>query len=88
MLLIKDFVGSRPDKILRGKVAVRCIVDNKSVKRPENIMSNPPEVQNDEHRLNDKPFSAMTAGERVRFLGKVFVFLVSGGFIYPSVWVE
>jgi hypothetical protein len=51
-------------------------------------MSDQPEVQNDEHRLHDKSFFEMTAGEKVRFLGKVLVFLVSGGFIYPSVWVE
>ena len=51
-------------------------------------MSEQPEVRHDEHRLHDKPFSAMTAGERVRFIGKALVFLISGGFIYPSIWVE
>lgn len=51
-------------------------------------MSDPPEVKHHERRLHDKPFSAMDSGEKVRFIGKVFVFLVSGGFIFPSVWVE
>ena len=51
-------------------------------------MSDQPEVQYAEHHLHDKPFSAMTGSEKVSFISKVFVFLVSGGFIYPSVWVE
>jgi len=51
-------------------------------------MSDQPQVQHGEHRLHDKPFSAMTGGEKARFICKVFVFLVSGGFIFPSIWIE
>ena len=51
-------------------------------------MSNPPEVGSDERRLNDKPFSAMTAGEKTSFICKALVFLVSGGFIFPPLWID
>lgn len=35
-----------------------------------------------------KPFSQMTGVEKLRFLGKVCVMLISGGFVYPNVFVE
>ena len=51
-------------------------------------MSNPPEVSPDERPLNDKPFSAMTAGEKTGFICKALVFFVSGGFIFPTLWID
>ena len=36
----------------------------------------------------DKPFSAMTRNEKLVFIGKALVFLVSGGFIYPTLWID
>lgn len=40
------------------------------------------------HALNDRRFVDMTSRERLVFIGKAFVFLVSGGFIYPTIWVD
>ena len=51
-------------------------------------MTNPPEVNSGERRLKDKPFSAMTAGEKTSFICKALVFLVSGGFIFPTLWID
>jgi hypothetical protein len=51
-------------------------------------LSDRPAVQNDERPLNDKPFSAMTAGEKAGFLCKALVFFVSGGFIFPTLWID
>jgi hypothetical protein len=45
------------------------------------------ETQN-AHALNDRRFVDMTSRERLVFIGKAFVFLVSGGFIYPTIWVD
>ena len=38
--------------------------------------------------LNDRRFADMTSQERLVFLGKAFVFIVSGGFIFPTIWVD
>ena len=38
--------------------------------------------------LNDRRFVDMTSRERLVFLGKAFVFIISGGFIYPTIWVD
>ena len=51
-------------------------------------MSNPPEVRSNERPLNDKPFSAMTVGEKTSFICKALVFFVSGGFIFPTLWID
>lgn len=51
-------------------------------------MSDQPTAQGEERRLNDKPFSAMTSGEKLSFIGKALVFFVSGGFIYPTIWTD
>ena len=40
------------------------------------------------HALNDRRFVDMTAHERLVFIGKALVFIVSGGFIYPTIWVD
>lgn len=51
-------------------------------------MSDQPEAGGGERPLNDKPFSAMTTGEKVSFLCKALVFFVSGGFIFPTLWID
>jgi hypothetical protein len=38
--------------------------------------------------LNDRRFTHMTGSEKLVFLGKAFVFFASGGFIYPTLWVD
>ncbi|HUP93358.1 MAG TPA: hypothetical protein VM164_00525 [Burkholderiales bacterium] len=38
--------------------------------------------------LNDRRFVDMTSKERLVFIGKAFVFIVSGGFIFPTIWVD
>ena len=38
--------------------------------------------------LNDRRFVDMTSHERVVFLAKALVFFVSGGFIFPTIWVD
>ena len=38
--------------------------------------------------LNDRRFVDMTPKERLVFIGKAFVFIISGGFIYPTIWVD
>jgi hypothetical protein len=35
-----------------------------------------------------KAFADMNGGEKVSFLGKVVVMLITGGFAYPNVFVE
>ena len=38
--------------------------------------------------LNDRRFVDMTSRERLTFIGKAFVFIISGGFIFPTIWVD
>ena len=38
--------------------------------------------------LQDRRFKQMAPGEKLIFVGKALVFLVSGGFIYPTLWVD
>jgi hypothetical protein len=35
-----------------------------------------------------KRFSELTFSEKMRFAGKAFVFFASGGFIFPTIWVD
>lgn len=35
-----------------------------------------------------KPFGKMTGGEKMTFLGKAFVMLLTGGFAFPNIFVE
>jgi len=51
-------------------------------------MSDEPKVPGEDQRLNDKHFSAMTSNEKLSFIGKALVFFVSGGFIFPTMWVD
>jgi hypothetical protein len=36
----------------------------------------------------EKLFRDMTRGEKVAFIAKACVFLISGGFIYPTLWID
>jgi hypothetical protein len=36
----------------------------------------------------EKAFTAMTFREKLRFIGKAAVFFVSGGFIFPTMWID
>ncbi len=36
----------------------------------------------------EKRFTEMHSGEKVRFLGKALVFFVSGGFVFPTMWID
>lgn len=51
-------------------------------------MNEQPERLHHEKPLDDKPFSAMTSGEKAGFICKAFVFFVSGGFIFPTLWID
>ena len=44
--------------------------------------------QNEHKPLTDRPFTAMTLGEKLNFIGKALVFFVSGGFIFPTMWTD
>ncbi len=35
-----------------------------------------------------KPFNKMTVGEKMKWLGKVVVMLITGGFAFPNIFVE
>ena len=54
----------------------------------ECVMSDEPKAKIDVNALSDRRFSDMTPGEKLRFIGKALVFLISGGFIYPTLWVD
>ena len=36
----------------------------------------------------DRRFKDMSFNEKLVFLGKAMVFLVSGGFIFPTLWID
>lgn len=38
--------------------------------------------------LNDRRFSEMSFKAKLGFLGKAIVFFLSGGFIFPTLWVD
>ena len=38
--------------------------------------------------LNDRRMKDMSFREKLIYLGKVIVFLISGGFIFPTIWVD
>lgn len=46
------------------------------------------ETQDTPKPLNDRRFADMNGSEKLVFIGKVIVFLASGGFIYPTIWVD
>lgn len=39
-------------------------------------------------KAEGKPFSEMTFPEKLTFIGKACVFFASGGFVYPTLWVD
>lgn len=38
--------------------------------------------------LSDRRFKDMSFNEKLVFIGKAAVFLASGGFIYPTIWID
>ena len=38
--------------------------------------------------LNIRRFTDLTAKEKVAFVAKALVFFASGGFVYPTLWVD
>jgi hypothetical protein len=38
--------------------------------------------------LNDRRFKQMNVSEKLAFIGKALVFFISGGFIFPTLWVD
>lgn len=38
--------------------------------------------------ISPRKFSEMTGLEKTVFVFKAFVFLISGGFIYPTLWTD
>ena len=38
--------------------------------------------------LNDRRLNKMSASEKLAFIGKALVFFISGGFIFPTLWVD
>lgn len=38
--------------------------------------------------LTGKPFSSMTGGEKMTWLGKAVIMLITGGFAFPNIFVE
>jgi hypothetical protein len=38
--------------------------------------------------LNDRRFKQMSVREKLAFIGKALVFFISGGFIFPTLWVD
>lgn len=35
-----------------------------------------------------KPFAEMSGSEKITFFGKVVIMLITGGFVFPNVFVE
>jgi hypothetical protein len=46
------------------------------------------ETPHSANTLGDRRFADMNSHERLVFIGKAFVFLISGGFIFPTIWVD
>jgi hypothetical protein len=38
--------------------------------------------------LNDRRFRQMSGSEKLVFVVKAFVFFISGGFVFPTIWVD
>lgn len=38
--------------------------------------------------LNDRRFADMDGSEKLKFVGKAIVFFFTGGFVFPTMWVE
>ncbi|HEY0337377.1 MAG TPA: hypothetical protein VGC70_08560 [Burkholderiales bacterium] len=39
-------------------------------------------------QLNDRRFKDMNMSEKAAFIGKALIFFISGGFIFPTLWVD
>ena len=44
--------------------------------------------QNDSNKVTGQKFADMSAVEKLVFLGKVCVFLVTAGFVYPNIFAD
>jgi hypothetical protein len=51
-------------------------------------VSNMEPAAKDVNTITGKPFSAMTGMEKVKRIGKIIVFLLSFGFIFPNILSE
>ena len=79
-------LGSEDGRRLEAvQAGVRCEPHARSSTGEKPIMSETDKAQN---TLNDRPFSEMNPREKVVFLVKMVVFFVSGGFIFPTLWVD
>jgi hypothetical protein len=38
--------------------------------------------------LNDRRFKDMSSSEKLVFIGKALIFFISGGFVFPTLWVD
>lgn len=45
-------------------------------------------MSEDVNRISVRKFSELSAREKLVFVCKALVFLLSGGFIYPRLWIE
>jgi hypothetical protein len=55
------------------------------LRREATIMS---ETDKASETLNDRRFTNMSFKEKLVFLGKALVFFISGGFVFPTLWVD
>jgi hypothetical protein len=39
-------------------------------------------------RQPEKAFTEMMPREKLKFLGKALVFFASGGFVFPTIWID
>jgi hypothetical protein len=45
-------------------------------------------ADNQKNVRSEVRFTDMSAGQRLRFLGKALVFFISGGFVFPTMWID
>lgn len=38
--------------------------------------------------VKERLYKDMSGAQKVAFLAKAFVFFISGGFVYPTLWVD
>ena len=69
---------------------VRVRVGSQKLHTPPRIIAHPATEATMAKKATqpEKSFAVMTSGEKARFIGKALVFFVSGGFIFPTMWIE
>ena len=58
---------------------------------PDHRRSSPERTMADSGKTSDKVekrFADMAFSEKLKFIGKALVFFVSGGFVFPTLWVD